>query len=172
MKRISTSDRTYANALVQLNEPDMVAENLTTIQQILTPELNEVLVNPAVSEGIKYSIIDDVFTKDIDKKMVEFLKVLVSKKRFGDLETIVAAFNTELDKINNIKRVEIISAIDLSDEHKWIIAERLHHKLQKHIEATWSVDKEIIAGLVVKIEDDIIDTSLRTQLENLRKNIV
>ncbi len=169
--RVSTLDKIYADALVQLGTPDKTAKNLELIQKILTPELKRVLTSPAVSESIKYSIVEDVFKKDVDKKMVEFLKVLVSKKRFGNLETIAAAFNARLDKINNIKRVEVVSAIDLNEKTKKTITEKLEGKLKAQVAAGWTIDEKIIAGLVVKIEDDVIDTSLRTQLESLKKNI-
>jgi F-type H+-transporting ATPase subunit delta len=169
---IKVSDKIYANALVQLGESDKVAKNLEIIQKILTPELNEVLINPAVAEDIKYSIIEDIFKRDVDKKMVEFLKILVSKKRFGDFETIAAAFNAELDKINDVKRIEIVSAVDLDAKTKKNITEKLKGKLGGEIKAQWTTEEEIIAGLVIKIEDDVIDTSLRTQLESLKRNIM
>jgi F-type H+-transporting ATPase subunit delta len=173
MKRITISDKNYANALVQIGHKD-AAKNIEIIQKILagSPELTEVLVNPAVSEGVKYSLIEEVFSKAVSKKMVGFLKVLVNKKRFGEFDTIVAAFEKELDEINNIKRVEVVSAVKLDDKIKKKIADKLNKKLQKNIEAQWSVDDGIIAGLVVKIEDDVIDTSVRTKIENLRKNII
>ena len=47
----------------------------------------------------------------------------------------------------------------------------LEHKLNKEITPIWTVDKGLIAGLAFKIDDCVIDTSIRAKLENLSKNI-
>ncbi|MFQ8626269.1 MAG: F0F1 ATP synthase subunit delta [Candidatus Gastranaerophilaceae bacterium] len=62
-------------------------------------------------------------------KNKRFLKILIEKKRFK-LEGIVAAYQEELDKINNLQRVEAISAVELDDNSKQRIIET-SKKLQK-----------------------------------------
>ena len=105
-------------------------------------------------------------------KIRDFLKILIEKKRFKELEGIVAAYQEELDKINNLQRVEVISAVELDDNSKQRIIEKLQKRLQKNVIAQWQTDEEIIGGLVVKINDDVIDSSLKNKLENLSKNII
>ena len=85
---------------------------------------------------------------------------------------MVAAYKEDLDKINNIQRVEVVSAIELDDNSKQKIIDKLQHRLQKNVIAQWQTDEEIIGGLVVKINDDVIDSSLKNKLENLSKNII
>lgn len=131
-----------------------------------------VLENPAISDETKFSIIDEVFTKYVNEKIRDFLKILIEKKRFKELEGIVAAYQEELDKINNLQRVEVISAVELDDNSKQRIIEKLQKRLQKNVIAQWQTDEEIIGGLVVKINDDVIDSSLKNKLENLSKNII
>ncbi|MDR1167607.1 MAG: ATP synthase F1 subunit delta [Heliobacteriaceae bacterium] len=168
--RISTSDKNYANALIQIEEAEA---NIKIIEEILSksPDLSDILVNPSISQDIKYSIITEIFSKDVSAKIVEFLKILVNKKRFGEFNTIAAAFYKKLDEINDIKRVEVVSAVDLNNDTRKRITERLQTKLQKTIIPQWSINEEIIAGLVIKIEDDIIDASLKNKIESLGKGI-
>lgn len=134
--------------------------------------MTDVLENPAISDETKFSIIDEVFTKSVNEKIRDFLKILIEKKRFKELEGIVAAYQEELDKINNLQRVEVISAIELDDNSKQKIIDKLQNRLQKNVIAQWQTDEEIIGGLVVKINDDVIDSSLKNKLENLSKNII
>ncbi len=177
--QISLTAKNYANALKKLAQDGVLSYDdiLTNLENIVTicdesNELQNVLNNPAISDEIKYSIVDEVFSKDVDEKIINFLKILLEKKRFGELIGVLEAYRNELDEIKNIQRVMVTSAVPLKDEYKTRLAEKLQNKLNKKIVANWSVDEEIIGGLVVKINDDIIDSSLKNKLENLSKNII
>ncbi len=177
--QISLTAKNYADALVKLGQDNVISyddilNNLEIISEICTQskDLTGVLENPAISDETKFSIIDEVFTKYVNEKIRDFLKILIEKKRFKELEGIVAAYQEELDKINNLQRVEVISAVELDDNSKQRIIEKLQKKLQKNVIAQWQTDEEIIGGLVVKINDDVIDSSLKNKLENLSKNII
>ncbi len=177
--QISLTAKNYADALVKLGQDNVISyddilNNLEIISEICTQskDLTGVLENPAISDETKFSIIDEVFTKYVNEKIRDFLKILIEKKRFKELEGIVAAYQEELDKINNLQRVEVISAVELDDNSKQRIIEKLQKRLQKNVIAQWQTDEEIIGGLVVKINDDVIDSSLKNKLENLSKNII
>ena len=177
--QISLTAKNYADALVKLGQDNVISyddilNNLEIISEICTQskDLTGVLENPAISDETKFSIIDEVFTKYVNEKIRDFLKILIEKKRFKELEGIVAAYQEELDKINNLQRVEVISAVELDDNSKQRIIEKLQKRLQKNVLAQWQTDEEIIGGLVVKINDDVIDSSLKNKLENLSKNII
>lgn len=177
--QISLTAKNYADALVKLGQDNVISyddilNNLEIISEICSKskDLTDVLENPAISDETKFSIIDEVFTKSVNEKIRDFLKILIEKKRFKELEGIVAAYQEELDKINNLQRVEVISAIELDDNSKQKIIEKLQNRLQKNVIAQWQTDEEIIGGLVVKINDDVIDSSLKNKLENLSKNII
>lgn len=177
--QISLTAKNYADALVQVGRDnvlsyDDVLKNIESVKEICesSKDLTEVLINPAVSDDTKYSIIDEVFKKDINEKIIDFLKVLIEKKRFTEFSGIVEAYKNELDKINNIQRVSVTSAVTLNDDMKQRIIEKLQKRLQKNVTAEWLIDTEIIGGLVVKINDDVIDSSLKNKLENLSKNLI
>ncbi len=177
--QISTTAKNYADALKELAQDNQISyddilKNLECILEICktSNDLQNVLNNPSISDETKFSIIDEVFHRDIDKKIVDFIKVLIEKKRFNELDGITEAYKKELDNIKNIQRVDVISAISLNDDFKNRITEKLQKRLNKDIIANWIVNEEIIGGLVVKIDDDIIDSSLKNKLENLSKNLI
>jgi len=176
--QISLTAKNYADALVKLGAESVVpyaeiSENLNTVQKICgsSRDLKLVIENPAISDEVKFSIIEEVFRDAVNPKIKDFIKILIEKKRFPELDGIVAAFQEKLDKINKLQRVEVVSAVDLTDDMKKRITERLQNKLKKDIQADWFIDEDIIGGLVVKINDDVIDSSLKNKLENLSKNI-
>lgn len=177
--QISITARNYADALVQIGQDgvlsyDEILKNIESVRDICSgsPDLEMVLQNPTISDDIKYSIIDEVFKKDINEKIIDFIKVLIEKKRFGEFKGIVEAYRNELDKINNLQRVSVTSAVELNEDMKNRITQKLEKRLSKSIVAEWLIDTEIIGGLVVKINDDVIDSSLKNKLENLSKNLI
>lgn len=168
----------YANALVELVKSELlsyekVSADLNIIEQILdqSTDLNEVLKNPIISIEDKKEIITKVFSNEVDVLIVNFLKVLVDKDRFGAFAQIVVAYHEILDQINNLVRVKVTSAVDLKEDAKSRLKEKLENKLQKEVTFDWKINSEIIAGLVIQMGDNVIDTSLKYKLEDLSKSI-
>ncbi len=177
--QISTSEKIYADSLIQAGKDglmkfDEILNDLNIIKDITSQskDLVAVMENPGIDDKTKNEILDSVFSGQINDKIINFLKVLINKKRFNELNNIIQAYSDELDKINNIKRVEVISAVELSNEQMQKLTEKLQNKLKKNVIITRSLDRDIIGGLVIKIDDDVIDNSLKNKLENLSKNII
>lgn len=168
--QITSSAKNYADALMQIKD---VGKDLETVCEIFkqSSDLAAVLENPAIPEDVKYSIIDNIFGGQVDVKIINFLKILVNKKRIQEFGVIAAAYDAQLDEKNNIKRVEIVSAVELNQDTKQRITDKLAQRLQKTIVPQWQINTNIIGGLVVKIGDDVIDTSLKNKLENIKKGI-
>ena len=103
--------------------------------------------------------------------VLQFIKILTEKNRLNEIEQIKFSYIEKVNNFNNIQKVEIISAIELTNETKTKITNKLSEKLNKTIIPTWNINKEIISGLVFKIDDDIIDTSLLNKIESIGKNI-
>ena len=170
----STSPKNYAKALAEIAKDNVMSyedikHNLDTVILILqsSSELQMTLENTAISNSAKIDIINEVFKNQINDKIINFLKILVNKSKFNELPLIIDEFNEILDNVNNIKRVEVVSAVQLTEDQKNKITEKLKNKLNKNIIAEWIEQPEIIGGLIIKIEDDVIDSSLKKKLENL-----
>lgn len=135
-------------------------------------ELSNVINNPSISTEEKQIVICKLFQNSIMPIVYNFLFVLNLRKRLGIIEEIAIEFRKELEKIKNITRVNITSAIELNDERKNDIKSKISEKLKKDIICDWGVDNEIIAGLIFKIDESIIDNSVRHKLEDLSKEII
>ena len=169
----------YAKSLVELmldgeNNQEEIKSDLKNVKEILnsSPELNSALTNPVVSAYDKEQIINSVFERDTKETTRNFLKLLVEKNRFNLIFQIVEAFNKMLDKINNLTQVSVTGAIELDENVKNEIENKIKEKLNKEINITYNTDNSIIAGLIYKIEDDVLDTSLKHKLEELKKELI
>lgn len=171
--------RRYAKSLIELmldseNNQEEIKSDLKNVEEILnsSPELNSVMTNPIVSAYDKEQIINSVFERDTNETTRNFLKLLVEKNRFNLIFQIVDTFNKMLDKINNLTQVSVTGAIELDENVKNEIENKIKEKLNKEINITYNTDNSIIAGLIYKIEDDVLDTSLKHKLEELKKELI
>ena len=170
-KIITNSAQNYAQALFETGQN--FEQDLMLIQQVLadSADFTNVISNPAIDLKAKFEILDEIFKDKINANVLQFIKILAEKNRLNEIEQINSSYIEKVNEHNNIKKVEIISAIELNDETKTKIINKLSEKLNKTIIPTWETNKEIISGLVFKIGDDIIDTSLLNKVESIGKNI-
>lgn len=172
MKKIVTnSAQNYAQALIETGQN--FEKDLETVQQVLndSADFTNVISNPAIDLTTKHEILDEVFKNQINANVLQFIKILAEKNRLNEIEQIKYSYIEKVNEFNNIQKVEIISAIELSEETKSKITDKLSEKFNKTIAPTWDINKEIISGLVFKIGDNIIDTSLLNKVESIGKNI-
>ncbi|MBD5402775.1 ATP synthase F1 subunit delta [bacterium] len=175
--KISTISKIYAQALMDIASENSSEERFKIqLEEILnvlnsSEDLNVVLENSSISISKKLEILDSIFSNKIDKKVLNFLKLLIEKHRFKELNAIYYAYTDILDKKSNKKKVEIVSAINLNFEAKTNILFKLEHKLNCEIMPCWRVDENLIAGLTFKFDDYVIDTSISNKIENMSKTI-
>lgn len=151
------------NALIQLRQIEEVLKN--------SADLRDVLENSSVNIHSKIEILDKIFQNKIDEKLINFLKVLTEKKRISEFSNIIDIYEKSLYEKNNVKFVEIISAIDITEDYKQKILRKLEEKLQYSVTPNWVTDPNIIGGLVFKYEDTVIDSSLKSKIENFSKTM-
>ena len=177
-KNTLIADR-YADALVQIVKDgkltyEKVSSDLDLVKQTLvqSKDLDEFLLNPIISVDDKKDILDKVFSSETDVLIINFLKVLIDKNRFEAFNEILEAYNKALDDVNNISRVGVTSAVEMSKEAQKKLKEKLEAKLKKNVILNLNVNSDIIAGLVIKIGDNVVDMSLKHKLEDLSKSIM
>lgn len=179
VEQISLSAKNYSKALVEMVRDNVISfedlsKDLATVSEILetSQDLRLTLENPTVSEAVKSQIVEEVFKNEVHPQVVNFLMVLIDKNRFSEFPQIKADYEIKLDDVNKIQSVEITSAVELSEEYRERILQKLSEKLQKNIRPNWKVDENIIAGLIYRINDNVIDTSVKSKLDKLNKNLM
>ena len=174
------ASKKWAKALIELTQEDesISKENvLNDLQSIAetfnsSEELSNVVNNPSISTEEKQIVICKLFQDKVMPIVYNFLFALNLKKRLNLINDIADEFEKELEELKNIVRVDITSAIDLSDERKADIKNRVAEKLQKDVKVSYGVDKDIIAGLIFNINDTVVDNSIKHKLDKLSENII
>ena len=77
-----------------------------------------------------------------------------------------------LDEEKGLERAHVVSAVPMSDDNKDNLSSYLSQLVGKNIELTSEVDPSILAGLVARVGDKILDGSVKTRLQSLRKSLI
>ena len=168
----------YAQALLELvsdnlSKEDILKELLDITESVKdSGDLNKVMTSPVISNDEKKNVISKLFENTTNKVILNFLKLLVDKNRFSMLESITKEYKNEINRLNNLLSINVTSAIDLTEDEKSAIKDKLSNILNKNIELEWATNPDIIAGLVFEVGDNIIDNSLRHKLQDLSRNIM
>ncbi len=169
---ISQTSQIYAKALLKLDaDKNTIVKDLTQIIEVFkqSNDLKAILSNSSINLGKKKEILSEIFTNKIDKKLINFLFILTEKNKINLLDEILISYEQLYAKSLDISIVEIISAVDLKQDYKNKIIEKLESKLNKKVEPNWEIKPEIIGGLIFKIDDTVIDSSLKNKIENFSK---
>lgn len=172
MSQISISAKIYADSLIKSGlENDIVISNLNLLKEIIasSTDLEKTILNPTISAKIKMDILNEIFKDKLNDKIKNFIKILIEKDRFSELDVIIEAYLEEVDKINNVQKIQIISAVSLNDIQKKQIIDKLTQKLSKSVIPDWQTDESIIGGLVIKYDNQVIDSSINTKLNMISK---
>ena len=170
----------WALALMELAQEDEniskedILDDLREVAETIksSEELDNVINNPSVSTEEKQVVLCKLFQNSIMPIVYNFIFALNLRKRVSIISEIAKEFEKELERIKNIARVNVTSAIELNNELKDQIKAKIAEKLSKEIIVEWGVDSDIIAGLIFKIDELIVDNSIKHKLEDLSKTII
>ncbi|NLL18611.1 MAG: F0F1 ATP synthase subunit delta [Clostridia bacterium] len=167
----------YAGALFALakeqNLLEPVEKDLRSLADALAanPELGLILENRQIGSGKKFQLLSELFGKHFQELTLNFLGVVLEKRREAYLEEIVASFQREMDEFRGIMEAEIRTAVELPEESKKALAERLTKTTGKEVRLKYRVEPDLLAGAVLKIGDKVIDGSIATRLKNLQAEL-
>ncbi len=106
--------------------------------------------------------------KDQDKVIDNLVKVLEANNQTGLYEDIIKEFELLTQKLAGIKQVNVTTATDTDEK---LIIDNLNKLVGKEINLTKNTDPSIIGGVVIKVDDTLIDGSIKTQLNNLQDKL-
>jgi F-type H+-transporting ATPase subunit delta len=166
----------YARAIFELaqeeGEVDAWAERLARVGGLVSiPEVSRVLDNPTITVERREDAVTAVLGDEADREAVNLAKLLVESGRVQQLGDIAEEYSLLADEAAGRVRVTATAAVDLTDQEKTRLARDLSARLGKEVRLTARVDRAILGGLVIQTGDTVIDASLATRLQQLRRRL-
>lgn len=170
--------KTYGSALFEVAKEmqalDTILKEVLFVKQtfVENEELNKLLLHPNIEKSEKIQVIENIFKGRISDEITGLMTMLVDK---GHVKEFVPVFDYVIHAIKEEKGIGvayITSAVALNDSQQEKIEQKLLETTDyKSIEGIYQVDEDLIGGLVIRICDKVVDSSLRTQLDKLSKQL-
>lgn len=167
----------YAIALFDIalekNILDKITEELIILTEIINEDNNitKLLSHPQLSKVEKKEIVKKIFNS-VNQTLLNFIYVIVDNNRFVDINDIKREFINLYNEYLNILEVEAITAIPITDTQVSLLEKKLAQKYRRKINIKNIIDTSIIGGMVLKINNQIIDYTIKTQLQSLKSHIL
>jgi len=177
MSNFNISSR-YANALMQLASEKNLFQQISADMELVfntihsSREFKRMLASPVVKQDDKEQILLRVFENRINHDSLNFLQFIVRKKREALMFNIVRQFLALRDQKLGIVNAEVVSNPELSDDQKNKLTKKLEDFTGRKVRLNTGLNRNLLGGFIVKIEDTVINASLDHQLELLKKQFM
>jgi F-type H+-transporting ATPase subunit delta len=174
---VATAHRIYAEALFEAAKEsgrlaqvhEALGDFAAAVEQ--TPELRAVLRNPQLEPATKSRILADLAGDD-EPLLRNFLLLTAEKGRAGEIEEIAHEFERLMAREERRLTVELTTARELTDGEAEAIVAQIEKAAGRKVEATRSVDPDLVGGIVLQAGSYRVDASVRGRLERLRHELV
>ena len=118
-----------------------------------------------------YEALHDTKDADHDKILDNFANLLAKAGDLGKFSEIEEAFVEHEKTVKGIKTAEVTAARKLSDSEQDNLVHELNDYLGSKVELKHKIDKGIIGGVIIKVDDTLLDASVKTHLNNLNQSL-
>ncbi|HHU18488.1 MAG TPA: ATP synthase F1 subunit delta [Clostridiales bacterium] len=172
-----TVENTYGKALFEAaterNKVDIILTELKELSAIFekNPNFFELFRTPIISAAEKREVAEQAFGGRVSPETLNFLLVLIDKKRMSSFYRIVRAYQKLIDEELGISQGTVFSVEPLTDIQLRSFEEKTSKLLQKNVKLVNKIDTFLLGGVKIFIEGKVIDASIRKQLQNLEGSI-
>ncbi len=171
--------KTYGSALfevaVESNSLDTILEEVLFVKQsfLENEDLMKLLLHPNIEKEEKITVIENIYKGKISDEITGLMIMLITKGHQREIVSVLDYVIAAIKEEKGIGVAYISSAVVLSEDQKKKIEQKLIETTKyQTIEGVYQVDKNLIGGLVIRIADTVVDSSLKTQIANLSKSLL
>lgn len=171
--------KTYGEALFELaveeEKTDIMLEEINSMKNIFleNPEYLKFLTHPRISVEEKVKTTENIFSGRIDRQILGFLGIIISKGRCENLLEILEYFLDRIKEFKGIGVAYVTTPIELKKEKKEAICEKLLATTSyKEMEIHYSVNPGLLGGMQIRIGDRVVDSSIQTKLNQLQRDLL
>lgn len=168
-----TVDITYGTALLEAaretGREEQIKEEGFQIIEVLEKEadLQKFINYPAISAEEKKKVIEEIFKGRVCEELLNFMFILVDKRRAGRFESIMKVYRELLEREEGVSYGTAYSVVKLSQERMTQLEEQTSKLLHRNVKLTNEIDTKLMAGVKILVEGKIIDASYRKKFDEM-----
>jgi F-type H+-transporting ATPase subunit delta len=166
----------YSRALFESAIEKKILENvyddmtfILTICEI--PEVKELLNSPIIVPSKKSEILHKITEKQIQKITLSFIDLVVKNERETFLPAMARAFKHETKKYKGITESVLTTSVKVDAGIRKQVSDLIAGIFNTKVDLTEVVDKKLIGGFILRVEDNYIDASVRSKLRKIEKEL-
>ena len=174
-----TSAERYSLALYELstesNVTSQIEEQSLSVLKLLeqSQDFSNLIKDPTNSQDDLLKVVNTISENyKFDQLLKNFLSFLIQKRRFFFVERILKSFIEICSEKRGELKAELISAKQLSNEEIKQITEELTKNFSSKIKLNYKHDESLIGGLVVQVGSTMVDTSIKSKLQQIENRMI
>ena len=168
----------YALALFNAAESVSLTQEIQKDLALITEfweksaELRGFLEAPQIARGDKERMLQESFRGEISELLLQFLLFLLRKGRLQHISGINSRYDKLLKEKEGLVEAQVITVLYLDEKLSFPLKEILEKKTGKKVSLIFKTDPRLIGGIRVIIGNQIIDHSIRTELDKLKERLL
>lgn len=164
----------WLEAASEVGSLDTVRGEITAFEQLCrdSEPFVEFITDKVIPGDVKQRILGELFEGKVQDITLNFLYLLASRRRARLLPEILAACRDILDEWDGVVNADVTSAVALTDGQESDLKSGLEGYTGKSVRMKTAVNPDLIGGFVVRVGDQVFDSSLATQLQRVRQSLV
>ena len=170
--------KTYGDALfavaMEESRMDEFFEAALGLAEVLrtNEDFSKLMNHPKIMKEDKVKIVEETFATRIPKEMVGLMTVMVEKGRANEMLSVFEYFVTLVKEEKKIGKADVTTAVVLNDAQKKKVEKKLLETTKyETFELCYHVDESLIGGMVIRIGDRVVDSSIKTKLYDLSREL-
>jgi F-type H+-transporting ATPase subunit delta len=171
MAELATIARPYAEALFKSAGNDLAgaAQWLDALAVVASqPQLLQFADNPKVGNQQVYDVVSDVARVQLPPPAQNFLRTVIDNGRLAAVPEIARQFREMKNALSGSSDAVVYSAFPISQEQMGSVAQALEKRFGRKLNLTVQEDASLIGGIRVVVGDEVLDTSVRARLEQMK----
>ena len=166
----------YATALLEVADERgnraAVVRDCRDLPDVLTLDLLDRLNDPQLGKKQAKALLTNVLAGKVEREVQDLLLLLIDRNRLSDTPAIAREAVRIAEAEVNLVRVQVVTAVPLSDASAKILSDNIGQKLGGSAQMVRTVDPSLIGGLTLRVADNFIDGSVKRHLTEMRRRML
>jgi len=166
----------YAKSLLDLSIENGTLDKTYNDMEVVSSalesrELYLLFKSPIIKADKKVAVVKAIFADKVDKLTLGFMELITNKGREAHLPEIVNSYIDQYKKHNNITKVNVTTAVEMTSEARAELEKALQGSsiTAQKVEINTNVNEDLIGGFVIEVGDKLYDASVKHKLSKIRK---
>lgn len=174
---MTQASQIYGKSLYDLaaeeNLTEEITEEMDAVGKIFkeNPDYITLLSEPSIHKDERLRMLDDAFRGEVHPYLLNFLKILTEKGIIREFGACARRVRELYNKDHGISSAVVTSAVPLSEEQAGQLQQRLEVMSGRKVILSQRIDETVLGGLRVEIDGRLLDGTVRTRLDDLRRKV-